>query len=122
AGMGAVLQHLEHQGGGVGEFPAVGGLFGEAGELVEGGDVVLPADVLALAVEAAEDFVEAGREAALGGEAGVLTRRTEADDEVLAEGLALPDRTKDRRQHDVPAPVPGGAVDMIQPATRPQFL
>ena len=57
AGMGAVLLHLQHQGRGVGQLAAVRRLFGDARQFGQGGDIVLPADAITLAVEPGQNLV-----------------------------------------------------------------
>lgn len=80
--MGAVFLHLQHQGRGVGQLAAVGGLFGDAGQFGQGRDIVLPAHAFALAVEPGQHFVQAGGEGAIRRRAGRRLAVAEADDEV----------------------------------------
>lgn len=90
--MGAVFLHLQHQGRGVGQLAAVGGLGGQARQFGQGGDIVLPAHAVAFAVEAGQDFVKAGGERAVSRRLGRRFAVAEADDEVARQALAATQR------------------------------
>jgi hypothetical protein len=112
--MGAILLHLQHQGRGVGEFAAVGRLFGDARQFGERADVVLPTHALALAVEAGQHLVQSGSERSVRRRARLGLALAEADHEVARDLGAFAHPGQGAGHHGVAGLIAGRGVGPVQ--------